>query len=151
MRLRPSRDLETNIGILAGDNDTLWNYRNFLNCFEKETGYKLSITLVKDRITAWRGMTFNQGGYDILILDIHMDRTKDTKFIQSLFQKKSSLIILNVDSSPELEDRIPGVMYIPDLGTMTPILKEMVGALQREYQTDRQLKTSSGKGMLSKT
>ena len=140
MRLRPSRDMETNIGILAGNKDSLWKYRNLLDCFEKETGYKLSMTLMMDWITAYRGMTFNQGGYDILILAEHRAETEDAELIESLLGKKESLIVLRLCSSPEPDGHIPGVIDVPDWDAMEQILKEKIGSLRKEYQTNRKLK-----------
>lgn len=135
--------METSIGILARNNDNLWKCRDLLDCIEKETGYKLRLTLTKDRVTAWRGMGFNPGGYDILILLDDMDETMDGEFIRSLFKKKDKLIIMCLESGAQSKSYISGVMNIPDWEIMKQVLMEKIGILREEYHAGRMSKKIS--------
>ena len=68
MRLKPTGEVEINVGVLVNNNEVLWEFREFLVELEAESDYKISMMLAKDRETILRVMSFIPGGFDIIIV-----------------------------------------------------------------------------------
>lgn len=132
MRLKPTGDVEINIGILAVADDVLWRYRNSILDFQEETGYKISMMLAKDRETVGRVMTFVPGGFDILIVEVPFMPLPFFTFIEKLLKRKDDLVILFQDTEREdIRKEYPGVIFVPNEDTLMDVLKEKIKVMMQ--------------------
>ena len=102
MRLKPTGDVEINVGVLVNSNEVLWEFRDFLVKLEAEEEYKISMMLAKDQDTILRVMSFIPGGFDIVVVAEPLPGIAYTTFADKVSKYNADLRIL-CQSNIEME------------------------------------------------
>lgn len=134
MRLKPTGEVEINVGVLVNDNEVLWEFREFLVGLEAESDYKISMMLAKDQGTTLRVMSFIPGGFDIMIVAGQLPSIAYSAFVDEALKCNADVrILFQGDIEMEFADGLfPQIMFVPNRSRLKLLAKEKIGSLIAE-------------------
>ena len=140
MRLKPTGEVEINVGVLVNNNEVLWEFREFLVELEAESDYKISMMLAKDRETILRVMSFIPGGFDIISVAGRLPSLAYSAFTDEVLKYNVDVrILFQGDIDMEFADGLfPHIMFVPNQSRLKKLTKEKIDFLIAEKLTNEE-------------
>lgn len=136
MRLRPTGNVEIDIGVLVYSNEVLWEFRNYLIGLEAQAEYKISMLLAKDKETILRVMSCIPGGFDIIVVAERLPGAACHILLEAGLKSNNDLKIL-CQSDSQMEEVVesgvnPRILFANNRDQLKLLVKENIDLLIAE-------------------